>query len=119
MYRASCVCAWAEHIAIRDLYIALSPSKIIEGGGYAYHPTLCPPPSIIFVSINYLKFNTADIGENKMIGGTIWWLLLLVLIESASPTHFRGGIIMARPNQGGTPYEVSDFHYQVMIFNLN
>lgn len=36
----------------------------------------------------------------------IWSLLVLMLVGTASSSHFRGGVIMARPLPGGSQYEV-------------
>lgn len=38
---------------------------------------------------------------------TPWLLLLLMLIDTVSLSHFRGGIIMTRPVPGGAQNEVS------------
>ena len=35
-------------------------------------------------------------------------LVLLCVISDAHSTHFRGGIIMTRPQPGGMDYEVID-----------
>ena len=46
-------------------------------------------------------------------------LLVLLFCSSVSSSHFRGGIIMVRPQPGGTEYEVCTIEFYINYITLS